>query len=102
MKTPSRKEKEELYKSKTKELQGLWKNPIPTDANFDFSDWKDEDLERKTKENISLIRHAKRPQRIALVVMLVFVPVVVLVTVGFWLGIAGLLLFGIKQLFALF
>ncbi len=101
MKNLSRKEKEELFKSKEIELHRLWNNPIPTYDNFDFSGWKDENLETETKKNIGLIRHKKWIRRKGMLkgifIMLVFVVAIIVI----FLGVVGLLLFGIKQLFGI-
>lgn len=92
LKGMTRKEKEQLYKDKQTELQRLWENPRPTEADFDFSDWKDEDFQELIDNTVRAIRREKRTYYIAMVV-----------TLGLYafvgLGVFGLLVFGIKQLF---
>ena len=46
----TRKQKEKLYIEKMTKLQLHWKNPI--DDDWDFSDWTDEQLNKRLKDTI--------------------------------------------------
>jgi hypothetical protein len=88
--TLSRKDKEALYIEKMTELQRLWGNPI--DSNWDFSDWPDDRLDKALRNTIGQIRFEKNWSGMTTTVT-TFLSIFVI------LGIIGLLLFGIKQLF---
>jgi len=87
----SRKEKENLYDKKMDELQTIWGNP-PDQGPGDFSDWTDEQLEKGLKDTIGQIRFEKS---LSFIKKLVLYPIYALIV----LGVIGLLIFGIKQLF---
>ncbi|MDO8500110.1 MAG: hypothetical protein Q7S66_05675 [bacterium] len=87
----SRKEKEELYDKKMDQLQAIWGNP-PDQGSADFSDWTDEQLEKGLRDTIGQIRFEKG---LKLLKKLILFPIYAFVV----LGIFGLLLFGIRQLF---
>lgn len=93
----SRKEKEARYIDKSIELQMIWKNPIgPNDAGMfqqTVEKLTDDELERDTAETVGQIQFEKGIAAIRTTVKFVVGIFVVL-------GIAGLLVFGIKQLLA--
>ncbi len=86
----SRQEKEQLYIKKMTELQLHWGNPI--DSDWDFSDWSDEQLNKGLIDTIGQLKFEKTTGAISAFFK----------TIGFIfvvLGIIGLLLFGVKQIF---
>ena len=92
----NRKNKEELYVKKVIELQRRWENPIDSNWSIsDWSDWTDEALDEELKHTINLLNYEKRSSFFENVV--VYAVYAVFVFIG--LGIIGLLLFGIRQLF---
>ncbi|MDD5041537.1 MAG: hypothetical protein PHX87_04265 [Candidatus Peribacteraceae bacterium] len=91
----TRDEKEQLYITKTIELQRLWKNPIPHREEFNFSDATEEWLDAEIRKTNALIRYEKRTEIMARVLGIG-------TTIFIVLGIVGLLIFGIKQLAGLF
>ena len=86
----TREEKEALYIEKMTKLQLYWKNPV--DNNWDFSDWADEQLDKGLEDIIGQLRFEMFFAKIRWIIK-----VVVISFLG--LGIIGLLVFGIKQLF---
>jgi hypothetical protein len=86
----NRKEKEQLYIEKMTKLQRHWKNPI--DDDWDFSDWTDEELNKGLEDTIGQLKFEMFFHRIGW-----FIKAVVLSFIT--LGVIGLLVFGIKQLF---
>jgi hypothetical protein len=90
----SREEKERLYIAKSNELQRTWKNPI--DPNYDdqaaVRQLTDRRLDELLSETIGQIRFEK-----ALGTTGMILKVGLALFVG--LGVVGLLLFGIRQLF---
>jgi len=86
----SREEKEKLYIIKMTELQIRFGNPI--DNDWDFSDWTDEQLDRGLENAIGQLKFEKS---------LSFIKKVFLYSVYVFvaLGIIGLLVFGVKQIF---
>ena len=87
----SRKEKEDLYDLKMNELQAIWGNP-PDQEKADFSDWTDKQLESGLRDTIGQIRFEKG---LRILKKIIFIPIIVFII----LGVIGLLLFGIRQLF---
>lgn len=85
-----RKEKEQLYIEKMTELQRHWKDPV--DGDWDFSDWTDEELNKGLEYTIGQLKFEMLFYRIGW-----FIKVAVLLLIV--LGILGLLVFGMKQLF---
>jgi hypothetical protein len=88
--TLSRQEKEQLYIKKMTELQLHWGNPI--DSDWDFNDWTDEQLNKGLNDTIGQLNFEKTTGAIS-----TFFKVVGFIFVV--LGIIGLLIFGIKQIF---
>lgn len=86
----TREEKEKLYIEKMTELQLRWGNPI--DDDWDFSDWTDESLDGGLKDTIGQLRFEKS---LSLGKKIIIYPVYIFII----LGVIGLLIFGIKQLF---
>ncbi len=86
----SRKGKEELYKKATANLQHHWGNPV--DDILDFSNLTDNDLEEGIKNSISQLKFEKVISPIEVTIKYLVITFVVL-------GMLGLLVFGIKQLF---
>ncbi|MBU0596699.1 hypothetical protein KJ641_01970 [Patescibacteria group bacterium] len=86
----SKKEKEELYNKSTNDLQRYWGNPI--DEILDLSNLSDDDLEKGIKNNMGQLRFEKIISPIGKIIKYSFITFVAL-------GIIGLLIFGIKQLF---
>ena len=87
----SRKEKEKLYIEKETELQLHWKNPLSSDWNF-IKEWTDSELEKNIKDAISQLKFEKNISIIKTIFSF-------LIIIFILLGIFGLLLFGIKQIF---
>ena len=86
----SRKEKEELYIQKMTELQTRWGNPI--DDNWNFSDWTDHQLDKGLEDTIGQLNFEKG---LSFLKKVVLYPIYIFIA----LGIIGLLLFGVRQLF---
>ena len=87
----TRKEKEQLYIQKMTELQTWWGNPV--DGDWDFIEtWTDEKLDSGLKETIGQLRFEKSG---SIIKKVFFVGLYIFVA----LGVIGLLLFGIRQLF---
>lgn len=86
----SRQEKEKLYIQKMTELQRRWENPV--DDDWDFSDWTDEELDKGLKDTIGQLRFEKV---LSFSKKLFLYPVYIFI----FLGLIGLLLFGIRQIF---
>ena len=87
----NRKEKEQLYIRKMTELQQRWNNPIEDEWNFD--DWTDEQLDKGLEDTIGQLRFEKTGsfiKRLFFYIIYIFVG----------LGVIGLLVFGIRQLFS--
>lgn len=88
-----RSEREKLYIKKQTELQRIWQNPIDDDWNFlKDKEWTDEVLNKQLEDTIGQIRFEKGLKFIGLIFKIVVIGFVVL-------GLIGLLVFGIKQLF---
>ncbi|MCK4591987.1 hypothetical protein KAT63_00935 [Candidatus Parcubacteria bacterium] len=87
----SRERKEKLYIEKETELQLHWKNSLSSDWYF-IKEWTDSELEENIKDAIGQLRFEKYIS----VVKKVFS---FLIIIFIFLGVLGLLLFGIKQLF---
>ena len=89
----SRIEKEKLYIKKMTELQKLWGNPIDDDWQF-VNDGTDEEMDKMLSDVIGQLRYEKGTS--------FFNKLISYGIKGFvLLGIIGLLLFGIRQLFSL-
>ncbi|HOX61208.1 MAG TPA: hypothetical protein PLV72_04385 [Candidatus Magasanikbacteria bacterium] len=86
----TRQEKEQLYIKKMTQLQLHWGNPI--DSDWDFSDWTDEQLNKGLNDTIGQLKFELAAGAIG-----TFFKYAGLVFVT--LGIIGLLIFGIKQIF---
>jgi hypothetical protein len=86
----SRKEKEELYIQKMTELQQRWGNPI--DDNWDFSDWTELQLDEGLENTIGQLKFEKG---LSFLKKIVLYPIYIFIA----LGIIGLLLFGVRQIF---
>lgn len=92
LKQLSREQKENIYIEKMTELQLRWRNPI-NDITQDFaSDLTDEELRKGIEQTISQLKFEKGLSAIKKVVL---IPIVIFVI----LGILGLLLLGIRQIF---
>jgi hypothetical protein len=90
MRNLSREEKEKLYIEKMTELQVRWGNPV--DNDYGFNDWTDEQLGNGLDDIIGQLKFEKSLSFIKkLFLFLVWIFVV--------LGVIGLLIFGISQLF---
>ena len=87
----SRERKEKLYIEKETELQLHWKNSLISDWYF-IKEWTDSELEENIKDVISQLRFEKYIS----VVKKVFS---FLIIIFVFLGVLGLLLFDINQLF---
>lgn len=86
----TREEKEKLYIKKMTELQIKWGNPV--DDEWDFSDWTEEQLNKGLEDTIGQLRFEKGfafLKKLFMYSLYIFV----------CLGVLGLLVFGIKQLF---
>lgn len=86
----SRQDKEKMYIEKMTRLQLHWKNPI--DDDWDLSDWTNDELDKGLGDTIGQLRFEMFFKRITNVISLFFYGFVAL-------GIIGLLLFGIRQIF---
>lgn len=87
----TRDEREKLYIKKETELQNIWGNPIINDWDHVIK-MTDEDLEKNTKDTIGQIWFEKAygwPKKLVIFIVSVFI----------LLGIFGLLVFGIRQIF---
>ena len=101
----SRKEKEELYVRKFTELQTMWRNPIgPSDPEYQrdpsgywnfVKEWDDKQLDESIRNATEQIKFERGWSGCASVINFIVVAFVVL-------GVTGLLVFGVKQLIALF
>jgi len=87
----TREEKEILYDKEMNELQRLWKNPID-DENTDFSDLTDEQLDKGLEDTIGQLKFERG---LSFIKKLFLYPIYIFIA----LGIVGLLIFGIKQIF---
>ena len=87
----SREEKEELYIKKMTELQIKWGNPIDDDWDF-ISEWTEEQLNEGLDSTISQLKFEKG---LSFIKKLFFYAICLFV----FLGIIGILAFGIRQLF---
>jgi len=94
----SRKEKEARYIEKSVQLQRIWKNPVSIYDSAISEEYvgklSDAELDKNTEETVSQIQFEKG---IAAVKAVVKAAVAIFVI----LGVAGLLLFGIRQLLTL-
>ena len=86
----TRQQKEKLYIQKMTELQTRWGNPI--DDDWDFSDWTDEQLKKGLEDTIGQLKFEKG---LSFLKKIFLYPIYIFI----FLGILGLLLFGIRQLF---
>lgn len=85
-------EKKKLYIKKMTELQRLWQNPAP-DGDWSYVDvWTDEEIDKQLKDTIGQVDFQW---------MLIVIKWIFLLVIGSFiiLGVVGLLVFGIKQLF---
>ena len=88
-----RKEKERLYIKKMSELQRRWQNPLPTnDEEWELDQWTDEQLDKGLEDTIGQLRFEKSIAAIKYFFLS-------LISGFILLGLIGLLVFGIKQLF---
>lgn len=87
----SREEKEQLYIKRMTELQIRWGNPIDDDWNF--SDWTDEQLNKVLVDTIGQLRFEKT---ISFIKKFFLFSVYIFII----LGVVGLLVFGVRQLFS--
>lgn len=87
----SRQEKEKLYIIKMIELQRLWGNPIDDDWQF-VNDGTDEQMDKMLVDVIGQLRFEKWT---GFLNKLIYYTIRVFIS----LGIIGLLIFGIRQLF---
>lgn len=85
--------KEKLYVEKSIELQKIWGNPMDQDWDFDFKDATDEQVNKMLEDIIGQIRYEKTTGFINKVINYGIIAFVLL-------GVIGLLLFGIRQLFS--
>lgn len=90
----SRKEKEKLYNRKMIELQRMWENPVDPNWEFDFEDATDQQVDKLLADVVGQLRYEKSTRFMANSITFV-------VKAFVFLGIVGLLLFGIRQLFSL-
>jgi hypothetical protein len=94
----SRKEKETRYIEKSSELQRIWRNPVSINDEAIYQQHveklSDAELDRDIEERVGQIQFEKG---------IAAVKTVVKTAIGIFviLGVAGLLLFGIRQLFTL-
>jgi len=86
-----REEREKLYAKKMTELQRRWGNPVDEDWE-ELKDWPDDALNRGLQDTISQLRFEKFWSGFSTVFDWMIKSII-------FLGIAGLLLFGIRQLF---
>ena len=91
MKHMDRKSKEKQYIVKMTELQLRWHNPIDGDWNF-IKEWADEKLDSELKDTIGQLRFEKTISFLWRALKYSFYTFILL-------GVIGLLLFGIRQLF---
>jgi len=91
IKTLSREDKEKLYIEKQIEQQLRWGNTIDGDWEF-IEKWSDEELEKNLKDTIGQLKFEKTLSFIKITLIAIILIFVVL-------GIIGLLVFGIEQLF---
>ena len=91
LKKLSRKEKENLYDKKMDELQAIWRNPLDQ-GRGDFSELTDDQLEKGIKDTIGQIRFERG---LRILKKIILIPIIVFII----LGVVGLLLFGLRQLF---
>jgi len=91
LKKLTRQQKEELYKKKVIELQTRWKNPIPNEWG-DFREDSDEMLEKGIKDTMGQLRFEKFQSGMGKTI-------VTIVYIFVSLGVIGLLIFGIRQIF---
>lgn len=91
---PSRVEKERRYIDKSNELQRIWKNAIDRDYDDEAAvrDLSDERLDELLRDTMGQIRFEKF---LATIKIVFFAALFLFVGVG----VVGLLLFGIRQLF---
>lgn len=90
----SRKEKEDLCRKEMINLQRHWGNPTNeyTESDLNFSDWTDEQLEKSIKDSVGQIKFERIASLIGKITIFLIISFVAL-------GIIGLLIFGIRQLF---
>lgn len=89
----SRGEKEKLYIRKMTELQKLWGNPIDADWQF-VNDGTDEQMDKMLNDVIGQLRFEKTTGFIKKSITFIFYAFIIL-------GVVGLLVFGIRQIFNL-
>lgn len=99
MKSHKRQRLKTLLVNKNLELQELWQNPISDeDRNFnswDFKESSDDELKEQIRKISSLIRYEKRKIYIEKIINIL----IVFFCLFIFLGVIGLCVFGIKQLF---
>ena len=88
----SRKEKERLYIRKATELQLRWKNAIDDDDFLSVSEMTNKQLDKALQDTVGQLRFEKVWDGAGTVLWIGLITFVVL-------GVAGLLLFGVRQLF---
>jgi hypothetical protein len=91
----NRKEKEKLYIEKMTELQLRWKNPISDEDFEDMGLWTDEQIDKGLADTIGQLKFEKVQSAIGKSILFMIIAVV-------GIGVLGLLLFGIRQIFPQF
>jgi len=91
LKKLTRKEKEALYIKEMTRLQLHWGNPIDSDWSF-VSKCSDEEIEKGINDTIEQLKFEKFFSYIGIIIKIIVIAFILL-------GIVGLLIFGIRQLF---
>ncbi len=91
LKKLSRSEREKLYIEKMTALQRHWDNPIDSDWS-ELSNWTDEELNKGLSDTVGQLRFEKFFSGFGGIFGLI-------VKIFVFLGIFGILLFGVRQLF---
>lgn len=92
MQNLTRQEREALYIKRATELQKHWGNPISPEDFDDIGELTDKQLDMLTNDAVGQMKFERWCSRIAGLISFV-------IKTFIFLGIAGLLLFGLKQLF---
>jgi hypothetical protein len=87
----SREEKERLYIKEMTKLQIHWGNPVDSDWDF-IKEWSDEEIEKEINNTISQLKFENFFKSIGIIIKIIVGGFILL-------GVIGLLVFGIKQLF---
>lgn len=87
----SRQEKESLYIKEMTKLQIHWNNPLDSDWDF-IKEWSDEELEKGIVSTVGQLKFENSLSIAGWVIKITIFTFVIL-------GIVGLLVFGIRQLF---